>query len=226
MCGRFAMSGDLDFYATYYGVDDADTEELPHSWNVAPTDHAYVVDQREEGRRIQTMRWGLVPHWAPDDKAIRINARAETLATNSAFKRAFSRHRCLIPVDGFYEWEPPERGRIPHWIFRADGHPMSLAGIWSAWRHPETDEWHRRFAIITTDAEGAVAGIHDRMPVALAPEVWDSWLDPELEDPGKALALLQPLDPDLVMEHAVSSDVNNVRNNHAGLVDPHSDRLF
>jgi putative SOS response-associated peptidase YedK len=226
MCGRFAMSGDLDFYSQYYGLAKSDIEPIEPSWNVAPTDESYVVSERDDTRRLGRMRWGMIPPWAEDAKTIHINARSESVATKPAFRRAFSIHRCLIPADGFYEWEPPERGRTPHWVFRADGHPMSLAGIWSAWRSPATEEWERRFAIITTEAAGSIANIHDRMPVILPAEVWDPWLDPSLTDPEEALALLTPLDHDLIMEHAVSSEVNDVRNNHPGLKTPHSDKLF
>jgi putative SOS response-associated peptidase YedK len=123
------------------------------------------------------MGWGLIPHWSKTPKSIQINARLETVATKPAFKRALSLHRCLIPADGFYEWEPKEQGRTPHWIFRADGHPMTFAGIWGAWKDPETGEWTRRFAIVTTKAEGIISEIHDRMPVALPEDLWEPWLD-------------------------------------------------
>lgn len=226
MCGRFALSGDLDFYARYYGVDDVDTDPVEASWNVAPTDEAYVVAEHDGRRRLGRMRWGLVPAWAEDDRSIHINARAETVATKSAFKRAFARHRCLIPADGFYEWEPPDRGRTPHWVFRADGHPMSFAGIWGAWKDPATDRWRRRFSIITTEAAGPIGAIHDRMPVILPEEVWDPWLDRSLDDPEEAWSLIRVIDPDLIMEHTVSSRVNSVRNDGPELVEPASETLF
>ncbi|MFP3913942.1 MAG: SOS response-associated peptidase, partial [Actinomycetota bacterium] len=218
MCGRFAVSGDLDFYAGYYGVDTVVTESMDPSWNVAPTDRTYVVAEHEGQRRLGAMGWGLIPHWAEDPRSMHINARMETVAQKPAFKRALARHRCLIPADGFYEWEPADRGRTPHWVFRADGYPMTFAGIWSAWRDPATEEWIRRFAIITTRAEGAIARIHDRMPVSVEEEAWEAWLDRDLDDPHEALALLVPGHPDSIMEHPVSSRVNNVRNNGPDLV--------
>lgn len=218
MCGRFATTGDLDFYGEYYGVDAITTESIDPSWNVAPTDESYVVAEHDNQRLIGCMRWGLVPHWAKDTKSIHINARAEKVATTPAFKRAFSVHRCLIPADGFYEWEPQDRGRTPHWIYRPDGYPMSFAGIWAAWRDPATDDWSRRFAILTTKSEGAITAIHDRMPVILDQEVWEPWLDRRLTDPAEALSLIRPLDADLITEYAVSSQVNNVRNNDPDLL--------
>lgn len=220
MCGRFATTGEIDFYAQYYGADEVATEAIDPSWNVAPTDETYVVAEHEEHRKLGRMGWGLIPHWAKDRKSIHINARAETVATTPAFKRALSVHRCLVPADGFYEWEPKEQGRTPHWVYRADGFPMTFAAIWSAWKDPATDQWTRRFAIVTTAAEGVIANIHDRMPVIMRQENWEGWLDRDLTDPVAAHALLQPVDPDLVMEYAVGSEVNNVRNNAASLLTP------
>ena len=217
MCGRFSITGDLDFYAEYFGVDDVVTDPLEKSWNVAPTDPVYVIAERDGRRQLGTMKWGLVPHWAKDTKSIQINARVETVATTGMFRDSFSRKRCLIPADGFYEWEPPEEGRAPHWVYRADGHPMVFAGIWASRHDDATDTWHRTCSIITTDARGVIADIHDRMPVALVPEVWDAWLDRDLRDSEAALALIQTIDPDSVMEHAVSREVNSVKNNRPGL---------
>jgi putative SOS response-associated peptidase YedK len=111
MCGRFSITGDLDFYAEYFGVDDIRTDPLEPSWNVAPTDSVYVVAENDGKRSLGSMKWGLVPHWAKDKKSIQINARFETVATTSMFRDSFARKRCLIPADGFYEWEPPEKGR-------------------------------------------------------------------------------------------------------------------
>ncbi|HEX2152818.1 MAG TPA: SOS response-associated peptidase [Acidimicrobiia bacterium] len=226
MCGRFALTGDIDFYRGYYGVDEVTSESLDQSWNVAPTDESYVVAEKDDKRLLGKMPWGLIPYWAEDDRTIHINARIETVATKPAFKRALSRHRCLIPADGFYEWEPKEEGRTPHWVYRADGHPMSFAGIWAAWKDPATEQWTRRFSILTTKAEGPIATIHDRMPVILDDDVWDAWLDRDLEDPRAALDLIQLLDPDLIMEHAVSSQVNSVRNNSPDLTTPTKETLF
>lgn len=220
MCGRFSITGDLDFYAEYFGAENIELSNLSPSFNVAPTDEVLVVAEHEGVRRLGTMRWGLVPHWAKDKKSIHINARSETVATSSVFRDSFSRKRCLIPSDGFYEWEPAERGRTPHWIFRADGHPMVFAGIWATRLDPVTNEWERTCSILTTEAMGAVAPIHDRMPVVLESDVWGSWLDRDLTDPEAALGLLQPIDPDLLMEHRVSSRVNSVRNNEPELRDP------
>lgn len=219
VCGRFSITGDLDFYAEYFGVEEVLTDRLEPNWNVAPTDPVYVIAERDGVRSLGSMRWGLVPHWAKDARSIHINARSETVATTAAFRESFSRRRCLIPADGFYEWEPKEQGRTPHWVYRADGHPMVFAAIWASRLDPDTDIWERTCSIVTTGAEGAVSAIHDRMPVSLPPTVWDAWLDRELRDPEAVAGLLQPIDPDLLMEHAVSSRVNSVKNNGPELRD-------
>lgn len=219
MCGRFSITGDIDFYAEYFAVDDVETEPVEKSWNVAPTDPVYVVTEREGRRALRSMRWGLIPHWAKDSRSIHINARAETIATNPSFRDAFATKRCLIPADGFYEWEAPEDGRTPHWVYRADGHPLVFAGIYAARLNPDSQEWERTCSIVTTDAKGVVAPIHDRMPVALGPEVWASWLDRGLRDSEEALSLIEPIDSDQLMEHTVSSRVNSIRNNGPELRD-------
>lgn len=219
MCGRFSITGDIDFYAEYFGVDDVVGDPLDSGWNVAPTDAVYVVAQREGRRQLGSMRWGLVPHWAKDPASIQINARVETVSTKGMFRDSFARKRCLIPADGFYEWESPERGRTPHWVYRADGHPMVFAGIWATRRDDETGDWQRTCSIITTAADGAIAAIHDRMPVVLTTEVWEPWLDRDLRDPETVMGLIQPIDPDSVMEHTVSRRVNAVRNNSPDLQD-------
>ena len=226
MCGRFAMTGDLDFYSRYYGVEDVDTEPVAESWNVAPTDETYVVAEHDGKRRLGAMKWGLIPSWAKDAKTIHINARAESVATKPAFRRAFSLHRCLVPADGFFEWEPKEKGRTPHWVFRADGFPMTFAAIWGAWKDPVTESWIRRYSIVTTEARGVIASIHDRMPVIMPEEVWDAWLDRDLVDPELAQSLIQTIDPDLIMEHTVTSRVNSVRNNGPDLIAQGRDSLF
>jgi putative SOS response-associated peptidase YedK len=139
------------------------------------------------------------------------------VATTAAFRDSFARKRCLIPADGFYEWEPPEVGRTPHWVYRADGHPMVFAGIWATRLDPDSGDWHRTCSIVTAPAEGPIANIHDRMPVSLLPDVWDLWLDRDLTDPETVLGLLGSIDPDSMMEHVVSREVNSVKNNRPGL---------
>lgn len=222
MCGRYVLAAEADDYAEFFSVDRLVTESLEPSYNVAPTDAVYTVAEWDDERLLGSMRWGLIPHWAKDRKSIHINARAETVATTPAFRDSFARKRCLIPADGFYEWEPKSQGRTPHWVYRADGYPLAFAGIWSTWKDPATDELVRTCSIITTAAAGAISHVHDRMPLVLAPAVWEPWLDRDLTDPQQAEQLLQPIDAEIIHEHPVSSEVNSVRNNHPGLTEPAS----
>lgn len=214
MCGRYVRTLEPDALASYLGVDETATERLDPSWNVAPTDPVYAVAEQRGRRLLGAMRWGLIPHWSPDRKGpLNINARAETAAVKPAFRDSLRGKRCLIPADGFYEWEPKQDGRRPHYVTLASGEPMMFAGIWAAWRDPESDVWMRSCAIITTSANRRLSGIHTRMPVILEPESWDMWLDRELRETAALEPLLAPLRSEAVAEHPVSDLVNNVRNN-------------
>lgn len=220
MCGRYVLAGDPAAYADYFGAMPTPTEALEPSYNVAPTDPVYAVAEWNEERLLGQMKWGLVPHWAKDAKKPAINARIETVATAPMFRDSFARKRCLIPADGFYEWEPKDRGRAPHWFYRADGFPLALAGIWSTWKDPETGLLARTCAIITTKSTGVVSPIHGRMPFLLDESSWDAWLDRTVTDGEEIRAQMAPVGEDLLMEHEVSREVNNVRNNGASLTDP------
>lgn len=214
MCGRYVRTLEPDALASYLGVDETATERLDPSWNVAPTDPVYAVAEQRGRHLLGAMRWGLIPHWSKDRKGpLNINARAETAAVKPAFRDSLRGKRCLIPADGFYEWEPKQDGRRPHYVTLASGEPMMFAGIWAAWRDPESDVWMRSCAIITTSANRCLSGIHTRMPVILEPESWDMWLDRELRETAALEPLLAPLRSEAVAEHPVSDLVNNVRNN-------------
>ena len=220
MCGRYVISSDPARYADYFGVDEVKTESLDMNFNVAPTDPVYAVAEHDHERLLGRFRWGLIPHWATDAKKIHINARGETVATKSLFRDSFRRKRCILPADGFFEWEPKERGRLPHYIYRKSGQPMGFAGVWSSWKNPETDEWVRTCAIITTTANDAIRSIHARMPVILPAQVWDVWLDRTNEDLDGLSSLLVPFTEDDTAEHAVSTLVNSVRNNLRENIEP------
>lgn len=214
MCGRYVRTLEPGALASYLGADEAAAEVLDPSWNVAPTNPVYAVAEQRGRRLLGAMRWGLIPHWSQDRKGpLNINARAETVAVKPAFRDSLRGKRCLIPADGFYEWEPKQDGRRPHYVTLASGEPMMFAGIWAAWREPESDGWMRSCAIITTSANRRLSGIHTRMPVILEPESWDMWLDRELRETAALEPLLAPLRSEAVAEHPVSDLVNNVRNN-------------
>ena len=213
MCGRYVIASDPTAYADYFGVSEMRAEALATNYNVAPTDPVYAVAEHDGVRQMGAFRWGLIPHWAKDSKGIHINARAETVATKPLFRDSFRRKRCILPADGFFEWEPRERGRLPHYIQLSSARPMGFAGIWSSWKNPESGEWVRSCAIITTTASSAISHIHARMPVILGPDHWDEWLDRANHDAVALEAVLAPAPAADLHEHAVSTLVNNVRNN-------------
>jgi len=214
MCGRYVISSDPARYADYFGVQDIATESLDPSYNVAPTDQVYAVAEHDGERLLGQFRWGLIPHWSKDRKGpLNINARAESVATKPTFRDSFRRKRCILPADGFFEWEPKERGRPPHYVTMRDDRPMGFAGLWASWKDPESGLWIRSCSIITTTANDLLASIHTRMPVILPPDSWDAWLDRDNDDAIQLESMLRPIDPDQVKEHEVSTLVNSVRNN-------------
>jgi putative SOS response-associated peptidase YedK len=222
MCGRFVQAQSAQSYAAHFGAVVSLDEQVKPSWNVAPTDRAVAVAEHDGDRLLGAFRWGLVPWFAKDAKvgSRHINARAETAATAASFKDSFARKRCLIPADGFYEWEKLESGgKLPHFIHHGDGTPLALAGLWSSWKDPEGTRLVT-CTLITTRPNDLVAPIHNRMPVILPPEAWDRWLDRDLTDPGALLPLLVPAADGRLIEHAVSTLVNDVRNNYPECVEP------
>jgi putative SOS response-associated peptidase YedK len=221
MCGRFTQERPTSELAGIFMAEDL-AADPGGRFNVAPTDEAAVVVQREDRRAIKACRWGLIPHWAESARVGNrmFNARAETLTTSPVFRDAFRKRRCLVPVDSFYEWRREGKARQPFRIVRSDGRPLALAGLWAGWRDPETEEVRRTFTIVTTAPNDLMRPIHDRMPVVVAPEAWDRWLDPELPDLGELQGLLVPA-PDGGLEiYPVSRAVNDVRNQGPQLIDP------
>lgn len=220
MCGRFVAATDPAGLVRLFVVDDRIAGEQPPSWNVAPTHPVLAVVEHQQRRLLVSFRWGLVPHWAEDARvgSRMINARAETLVDRPAFREAFQRRRCLIPVDGFYEWQRDEDGRrLPFLITARDGAPMALAGLWSTW-HPQDAEPLRTCTIVTTRASADLADLHDRMPVVVRPDRWDLWLDRSVRDPARLQEVLVPTQAGELALQRVGTDVNDVRNDHPGLL--------
>jgi len=215
MCGRFVQAQDPEAYGRHFEAAPVENlETTGPSFNVAPTHHVLAVVDRDGERRLGRLRWGLIPRWADDPAAgsRHINARAETLAEKPTFRGSFAGRRCIIPADGFFEWERRPGGKVPHYVYRADGAPLALAGLWSSWRPKEEGERVASCAIITTEPNRLMSSIHDRMPAVLPAEAWDLWLDPGFEDLVALQSMLGPTGEDLA-EHPVSTLVNSVRNN-------------
>lgn len=250
MCGRFAVTTDpARLAAQIDAVDETGGAGLRGpNFNVAPTtDIAAAVARHDEPgdeatRRLRLMRWGLVPSWAkagpdgaPQTKSQLINARAETVTTSPAFRGSAEHKRCLIPMDGYYEWRPnaddPKRGRkTPFYFSREDGSPLLVAGLWSSWRPAPAGRSEATggldedaaplltCTVITTDAVGELASVHARMPLILAERDWDRWLDPDAPAPGGLLAA--PPDIAGIAMREVSTLVNSIANNGPELIEP------
>lgn len=221
VCGRFTQRISSEEFGRIFGADDL--ADLPADrFNVAPTDPVVAMVQRDTRRALVAYHWGLVPHWASDLKigSRLFNARAETVATTPAFRDAFRTKRCIIPANGFYEWQrDPVRGRVPHYVSRADGAPLAFAGLWSTWRPPAGGGALRTCTILTTMPNELVARLHDRMPVILSPGSWGLWLDPAMHEPGPLLRMLRPSPADEFDVYPVAPLVNSVRNNGPLLVE-------
>lgn len=204
-------------------IDEVEPHTLAPNYNVAPTQETYIVDAPEGHRRLRVVRWGLVPAWSRDASgaARLINARAETVAEKPSFKAAFARRRCLVPMDGWYEWQGA--GKQPWFLTSATG-PTVAAGIYERWRPANADPADttavlHTMAVLTTDASPDTLHVHDRMPVLLLPEDFASWLDPST--PAAELAhLLHPALTGSVRAWKVSRAVSQVRNNDPSLMDP------
>ncbi len=204
-------------------VRAADAAEFEPSWNVAPTDPLTVVLQREDGRTVERPRWGLIPSWAKGAREVarHINARAETVTSSPTFRVAFGKRRCIIPADGFYEWQRTGGARKQPYYLGPVGSSavLAMAGLWSVWKDPATGLWVTSAAVITTDANDDVAALHDRMPVLLPRDQWATWLDPDERDQDLLQSMLTPAPAGILDIHPVSTRVNDVRNDGPELVD-------
>lgn len=249
MCGRYAASRSPEDLVEEFEVEQVDLDTGPEDppvapdWNVAPTVPHLVVLERapredrtaDPARQLRRLTWGLVPSWAKDRSVGNrmINARGESLLDKPAYRRAATARRCLVPADGWYEWQPSPvvqdaKGRPrkqPFFVQAADGSVIAFAGVYELWRDPERDAddpfaWLASYAIVTTDAEPGLDRIHDRMPLVLPRDRWDAWLDAAVTEPDDVRALLAPSAPGRFVAVPVSTRVNNVRNNGPELVEP------
>jgi putative SOS response-associated peptidase YedK len=251
MCGRYASARKRQELLEEFQVErDRVTESLPPDYNVAPTKPVYAVLARAEKpsapeedapqdkapaiehpvRELRVVRWGLVPFWAKDVSigSRLINARAETVSSKPAFRRAFARRRCLLPADGFYEWQAagdgPGARKQPYFIHRQDGGMLAFAGLYELWRDKAVpddapDAWLWTATIITTRAQDEVGRIHDRMPMVIEAPRWADWLDPGQADDASLHALLAPASAGMLASYPVSTQVNSVRHNGPGLIE-------
>ena len=228
VCGRYVTVSSPTLLAERFDVTELRPRlgELEPSYNVAPRADVPVIAERHGERVLDVLRWGLIPSWAKDtsigDRLI--NARGEKLTTSNAFKRAFERRRCIVPADGFYEWQAIAGQRVKQpWFFRRrDGEPLAFAGLWEIWHDPGVGDDAPRVrtcTIITTSPNELIAPIHDRMPVALPETAWDTWLSVDNRDTAALSQLLVRMPAGELESWTVSTLVNKADNNGPELLD-------
>ena len=226
MCGRFVSVSTPEQLAETFRVDEIRTESMGERYNVAPTLDVYSVIETDDQRRLGTLRWGFLPFWAksPKDRAP-INARIEGIEDKKMFASAFAKRRCLLPADGFYEWQEREdtTRKQPWYIHDPDDRPLGLAGIWSVWRDPDAGEDAQPVftcAIVTTRAQGRMSDLHHRMPVVLPERLWDEWLTADPQEAGHLHDVVARADVPRLEARTVSDRVNNVRHDGPELLEP------
>jgi putative SOS response-associated peptidase YedK len=203
-------------------VRDSRVHNYPPRWNAAPSQELLVIRRNHKTGEVSMdpLRWGLIPNWCQDPSGGRkpINAKCETVHRLPTFRDAYRSRRCIVPVDGFFEWKAikGQKAKQPYAIAMNDGSPFGIAGVWENWKQPGTGEWVRTFAIITTDANELVAGIHDRMPVILTPDSCTRWLSEE-RDPRE---LMRPFPAKLMRMWPISTRVNKPENDDPSIIEP------
>jgi putative SOS response-associated peptidase YedK len=220
MCGRFTLTRSAAEVAEHFEL--AAAPEFAAHWNAAPTQELPIVRVRSTGVRVlELRRWGLVPNWAKDPSvgARMINARVEGVLERPAFREAIRRRRCLVPADGFFEWQGQARARRPFHITRPDGGVFAIAGLYERW-HGAGGEVLDSFTLLTRPARGAVATLHDRMPLIVDPPGYAAWLDPAAPDPAALLAALPEEVGAALVARPVSTRVNDVRNDDPACLAP------
>jgi putative SOS response-associated peptidase YedK len=219
MCGRFVITSPPEALRKIFGY--ADQPNFPPRFNISPTQPIPVVIIENGIRHFRLMRWGLIPAWVKDARkfTLLINARSETVRDKPAFKNAMKRRRCLIPADGYYEWHTSEQRKRPYFINRRDGSPIGFAGLAETWIGPNGEELDT-VAIVTAPASSDLAVLHHRVPVTIAPDEFDRWLDCSANDVDEVMALLRGPEEGEFAWHEVSTRVNRVANDDAQLILP------
>ena len=220
MCGRFTLFADYGQILERFDVDVAfDEENYSPNFNVAPSQSVISIINDGSRNRLGTLRWGLIPGWAKDEKIgyKMINARSETVDEKPSYRHAFLKKRCIIPMDSFYEWKVEENGKVPMRIKMKSDEIFGVAGLWEAWKNPKGETVHS-CTILTTEANSLVKDIHDRMPVILTRGNEKEWLNPSLQGKEILKSMLVPFDVALLAAYSVSSEVNSPKNNQIGLL--------
>ena len=233
MCGRFVATTAPQQLALLFDavLDDSFADRVVPNYNVAPTTQILSIISEDDRRVLRRAHWGLLPSWSKDRSraASMINARSETLTEKPSFRPLLKAHRCVVPVDGYYEWQTVGVGsstkvpKQPYFIRSSDNRPLALAALWTTWRDPDQDGTSvRSCAIVTTSPNEQLAIIHDRMPCILDGDEISEWL----VNPEPPLQLLRACAEDRLTAFTVSTAVNNVRNKGAELIEPTTTTLF
>jgi len=225
MCGRYAANRDTGTLTEVFNIKKLPEELLEPNFNISPTLKSYAVTQnQDEERSLKVMSWGLVPSWAKDNSmmAKMINARFETVEEKPSFRSAFLKRRCIIPMDGYYEWfrpENPKEKKQPYFIKAKDKPLLAVAGIYESWKNPsQENEILTTFSVITTDAKLGLESIHDRMPVIVPDKNWNVWLDPDFQNKEEIKKLIVTPPQGYFEYFKVGREVNNARNNGPQLI--------
>jgi putative SOS response-associated peptidase YedK len=219
MCGRFVITSAPEALRKLLGYKEQ--PNFPPRYNIAPTQPIPVVRLDQGERHFTLMRWGLIPSWVKDPKqfALLINARLEGIAEKPSFRAAMKRRRCLIPADGFYEWQKRGKTKQPYFIRARNRAPFAFAGLWETWADSDGGEIETA-AIVTCAANKTLAPVHERMPVIVPPEHYDAWLDSDKNEAKQAAALIGPAPEDFLEAYEISTRVNSVKNDRAENLDP------
>lgn len=222
MCGRYRLSRRKQIIEEHFDCVPFEEDWEPR-YNIAPTQRVPVLRQhpKEPMRQLSLMRWGLIPSWAKDPSISTntINAKSETAAIKPAFRDPLKFRRCLIPADGFYEWQRRGKTKQPFCFELNDGSLFAFAGLWDGWKD-STGNWMKTCSILTTTANIVTSAVHDRMPVILDPDSHDLWLDPGMQNVAAISELLHPYDPDQMRCYPVSTRINHVANDDEGCARP------
>jgi putative SOS response-associated peptidase YedK len=217
MCGRFTLRAPESRLKS-----DFEVEELPPveaRYNIAPTQNVLAIHETSGSRQVKLLRWGLIPSWAKDAAmgSRLINARSETVTEKPAFREAFKHRRCLIPADGFYEWQPVTNRKQPYFFRLKDDRPFAFAGLWESWKGA-SGERVESCSILTTEANELLRGVHDRMPLILHPEDYELWLDDDARKREMLKELLRPYAASEMVAHPVGALINNPKSQGAELI--------
>lgn len=223
MCGRYTLFSEKEEIEEVFDVSSDEDELFNKSYNIAPgTINPIVLMPRPNVRDIGGFKWGLIPSWAEDENIgyKMINARSESLLEKSSYHKPFQRQRCIIPANGFYEWQTIYKQKTPFYVRALDQDLLGFAGLYEKWESKDKKKTIYSYTIITTEANALLQPLHDRMPVILERKDYLNWLNPVNSDTEDLTALLKPYPTERMAIYRVSQDVNQVQNNGPELIQP------